>query len=53
MRRILDAAAEAKALDFEEFTLPENADTVLADRQTGLPSDDGDVLEIVRNKQNR
>ncbi|MNU40306.1 Penicillin-binding protein 1A [compost metagenome] len=47
MRRILDEAAASHSLDFEAFSLPEGAGTVLADRETGLPSEDGDVLEIV------
>jgi penicillin-binding protein 1A len=47
MRHILDEAAASSTLDFEAFSLPEGADTVLADRETGLPSDEGDVLEIV------
>jgi penicillin-binding protein 1A len=48
MRRILDEAAASRTLDFEAFSLPDGAETVLADRETGLPSEDGDVLEIVR-----
>lgn len=47
MRQILDKAAATDSLDFEAFTLPEGAETVLADRETGLPAEDGDVLEIV------
>ncbi|NTF17388.1 penicillin-binding protein 1A [Agrobacterium rubi] len=48
MRRILDSASVSGDLQFDQFTLPDGADTVLADRETGLTSDDGDVLEIVR-----
>jgi penicillin-binding protein 1A len=47
MRRILDEAASSHSLDFEAFTLPDGASTVLADRETGLPVEDGNVLEIV------
>lgn len=49
MRRILDGAAMAGDLEFAPFTLPDGAATVLADRETGFQSEDGDVLEIVRS----
>lgn len=49
MRRILDGAASSGDLQFEPFTLPDGAETVLADRETGIPSEDGDVIEIVRS----
>jgi penicillin-binding protein 1A len=50
MRRILDAAAAGGSLKFEPFTLPEGAETVRADRDTGLLDEEGDVVEIVRNQ---
>lgn len=49
MRRILDQAAATSELEFAPFSLPHGATTVLADRETGLPAEDGDVLEIVRS----
>jgi penicillin-binding protein 1A len=45
-RDILEAGADE--IDFEPFTLPDNADTVLVDRETGMQDDKGDVVEIVR-----
>jgi Membrane carboxypeptidase/penicillin-binding protein len=51
MRRILEGASASGLLEFEDFTLPEGAETVLADRETGLASEDGDVLEIVRTAE--
>ena len=48
MRAILDRAAEGGELRFDPFTLPDGARTVLADRQSGLQTEDGDVVEIVR-----
>lgn len=48
MRRILDAAAADGSLVFDPFSLPDGAETVVADRETGLTDEDGDVVEIVR-----
>lgn len=45
-RGILDHGAEA--FDFQPFELPDGAETVIVDRKTGLPDDNGDVVEIVR-----
>jgi penicillin-binding protein 1A len=45
-RGILDHGADR--FEFEPFELPEGTDTVIVDRETGLPDDDGDVVEIVR-----
>lgn len=45
-RRILDG--DTKDFDFQPFSLPAGAETVLVDRDTGLPDDKGDVVEIVK-----
>lgn len=50
MRRILDAAAAEGGLQFEPFTLPEGAETVRVDRDTGLLNEEGDVVEIIRER---
>lgn len=48
MRRILDAASQDGSLTFEDFQLPEGAETVRADRESGLLDEEGDVVEIVK-----
>lgn len=50
MRRILDRANDTQLLDFAPFSLPDGADTVLADRESGLADENGDVLEIIRSE---
>lgn len=45
-RRVLDRAADS--FEFRPFLLPDGTDTVIADRATGLPDGNGDVVEIVR-----
>jgi penicillin-binding protein 1A len=48
-RGVLDSAAGE--FDFAPFTLPDGAETVIVDRETGMPDDNGDVVEIVRGKE--
>lgn len=46
IRSILDRAG--RSISFGEFMLPFGATTILADRDSGLPSEGGNVVEIVR-----
>lgn len=51
VRDFLDRVAHV--VDFGEFTLPAGAAAVLADRESGIPDEDGDVVEIVRTGEAR
>jgi penicillin-binding protein 1A len=48
-RGILDHAASD--FQFDPFEMPDGAETVVADRATGLPDEKGDVVEIVRTEE--
>lgn len=48
-RGILDHAASD--FQFDPFELPDGAQTVVADRSTGMPDEKGDVVEIVRTEE--
>ncbi len=48
-RSILDHGADD--FEFAPFELPEGAETIIVDRKTGMPDDNGDVVEIVRTEE--
>lgn len=49
-RGILDHGADD--FQFDPFELPDGTETVVVDRATGMPDDNGDVVEIVRTEEN-